>query len=152
MLSGNWLFPLSLKVLISLSLLQFNFISVLSNHTKTLRYHFHQRCYKIKWQYIISYYITVRALIWSWCSSAVNYLFPKINDKTILKYSLFPVQSGVQASKKPSLLLHCFIYSMQDEFFCSSGEGTGLTLNNLVLYVLYLALFTSASRQVYHLL
>lgn len=39
---------------------------------------------------------------------------------------------------------------MQDEFLCSCGEG--MTLNNLMLYVLYLGLFTSASRQVYHLL
>lgn len=54
------------------------------------------------------YYITVRALIWSSFSFAVNYLFPKINDKTTLKYFLFPVQSGVHVSKKAQLIASLF--------------------------------------------
>lgn len=105
MSSGNRLSPLSLKVLISVSLLPFNFTAVLSNPIEPLRYHSHKRCYKNK---AVIYYITVRALIWSSLYSAANYLFPNINNKTTLRYSSFPVQPGVRVSKKAQLTAPLF--------------------------------------------
>lgn len=105
-----------------------------------MRYHFQQRCYKIKCYCTISYYITVRALIWSSFSSAVNYLFPKINNKTAPKNSLFPVQSGVHVSKKAQLIASVFYLQHARWIFVFLWWRTGTQQFN-ALYPLFRVIY-----------